>query len=162
MQFDKHGPQHDSAPRCVNSFEFPVLAKINERVINIHQVIVDYWRHMATQIWMPDGTKPLHKPILTNHQWGLVAFTRIMPKISVLDMSLKITHLISLPHLPGASELRIASITKQNIWSSLVTDWNNATRVAEWMKQLANLRKLQCFWFNRQVEIKPDYQLNCR
>ena len=25
---------------------------------------------------LPDGTKPLPEPMLTNHQWGLVAFTR--------------------------------------------------------------------------------------
>ena len=30
-----------------------------------------------------------------------------MLKIAILDMSMKITHLISQPHLPGANELRV-------------------------------------------------------
>ena len=42
------------------------------------------WHHMATEIWvnigsdnglLPDGTKPLHEPTLTNLQWGVVTFT---------------------------------------------------------------------------------------
>ena len=44
---------------------------------------------------MPDGTKPLPEPMLTNHQWSLLAFTwwqfsQQMLRISILDMSLKI------------------------------------------------------------------------
>ena len=41
------------------------------------------WHHMATEIWvnigsgnglLPDGTKPLPEPMLTNHQWSPVSF----------------------------------------------------------------------------------------
>ena len=46
-------------------------------------LIVAYWRHMVTEIWvnigsgnglLPDGTKPLPEPILTDHQWSPVTF----------------------------------------------------------------------------------------
>ena len=58
----------------------------------------------------PDGTKPLPEPMLTDHHWDLVVFTlraisQKMLKISVLDMSLIITHSRLHPHLPWASEL---------------------------------------------------------
>ena len=61
---------------------------------------------VVTSIWvnigsgnglLPDGTKPLPEPVLTNHSWGLVAIhqraiLQEMRKISILDMSLEITH----------------------------------------------------------------------
>ena len=43
------------------------------------KLIVAYWRHMATEIWvnigssnglLPDGTNPLPEPMLTDHQWS--------------------------------------------------------------------------------------------
>ena len=46
--------------------------------------IVDWWPHMAMEIcvnndsgngWLSDRTNPLDKPVLTNIQWGFVAFT---------------------------------------------------------------------------------------
>ena len=59
---------------------------------------------MATWIWintgagnglLPDGTKPLHEPILTVKIYGihLRVSSQEMPKISLLDMSLKVTNL---------------------------------------------------------------------
>ena len=60
------------------------------------------WRHRVTQSWvniasgngfLPDGTKPLSEPRMTNHKWGLHLRTisQKTVKISALDMSLKIT-----------------------------------------------------------------------
>ena len=43
--------------------------------------------------------------MLTNHQWGVVAISREMLKISVLEMSLKITNLRLQPHLLGSNKL---------------------------------------------------------
>ena len=45
---------------------------------------------------VPDGTKPLPEPVLTNQQRGLVTF---------IDMSLQITNIILQLHLTGANEL---------------------------------------------------------
>ena len=67
--------------------------------------------HMVTQIWvnigsdnglLPDDTKPLPEPMLTNHQWGVMAFTwgqyhRKCPRY--LSLSLKITNQWLQPHL---------------------------------------------------------------
>ena len=48
-----------------------------------NELIVAYWRQMATEIWvnigsgnslLPDGTKPLHEPMLTDPQWSPVTF----------------------------------------------------------------------------------------
>ena len=45
--------------------------------------VIDCRPAMATEIWvnigsgdgsLPDGTKPLPEPMLTDNQWGLVAF----------------------------------------------------------------------------------------
>ena len=33
------------------------------------------WRHRSWSTLSPDGIKPLPEPMLTNHQWGLGAFT---------------------------------------------------------------------------------------
>ena len=60
---------------------------------------------------LPDGTKPLPEPMLTDNQWGIVAFTwgqfhNKYSRLSILNMSLKITYLKLQPHLPGANELK--------------------------------------------------------
>ena len=62
---------------------------------------------------MPDGTKPLPEPLLTKHQWSIVAFSwreisLVILKILILDTSLKMTNLILQPHHPGANELNLA------------------------------------------------------
>ena len=66
---------------------------------------------MATQNWVnigsgnglvPYGTKPLPEPMLTNHQ---MAISHEMPKIVILDLSLKIIDLNIRVHLPGINEL---------------------------------------------------------
>ena len=64
---------------------------------------------------LPEGTKPLIEPMLTNDQWGLVAFTwglvaftwisQEMLKIFILIMNLKNSHLRLQRHLPGANDL---------------------------------------------------------
>ena len=47
------------------------------------KLIVAWWQQMATEIWvnigsgnglLPDGTKPLPEPVLTDHQWSPVTF----------------------------------------------------------------------------------------
>ena len=60
---------------------------------------------------LPDGTKPLPKPMLTDHQWDLVtssfgAISQDILKISVLNMSSKIINSRMLLH-SGANELTI-------------------------------------------------------
>ena len=78
--------------------------------------------HMATQIWVNIGsdngiflTAPSHylNQYRLNHQWGPLAFIHLktisqeMLKISILDMSLKITDLRFQPHLTGTNDLKI-------------------------------------------------------
>ena len=52
---------------------------------------------MVTKIWVnigsgnglvPDGTKPLPEPMLTNHQWGIhmIVISQEMLKISIQDI----------------------------------------------------------------------------
>ena len=73
------------------------------------------WSTLAqVMAFCPDGTSSLPEPRLTNHQWGLVAFTwgqfhmkfSTYGKICILH-GMKITYLWSEPHLPVASELKI-------------------------------------------------------
>ena len=92
----------------------------------------------------------------------LRAIFRIMPRISVLDMSLKITNLISLPHPPGASELCTASITKQNSSYYWMEQCNTCWWMNEAARQPEKVTLLLVQQTSRKVEIKPDYQLNCR
>ena len=61
--------------------------------------IVALWRHMATEIWvnigsgnglLPDGSKPLPEPVLTDHQLSPVTFIlRQFHKICLNHQSLK-------------------------------------------------------------------------
>ena len=77
---------------------------------------------------LPDGTNPLPEPVLTNHQWGLMAFIwgqfhrkcfhsqshslsltlslYLDLSIFLLDMSLRFTNLWLQPHLSGPNELK--------------------------------------------------------
>ena len=74
---------------------------------------------MATYIWvnigsgaglLPDGTKPLHEPMLTNHQWGLRAFLwgwfhgKCWTYVSLIGVWKLLIKRLQL-HLPGANEL---------------------------------------------------------
>ena len=58
---------------------------------------------------LPDGTKPIPKPMLTYHQRGygihLWVFSKEILKISLIKLILNITFLKLLPHLPGANKL---------------------------------------------------------
>ena len=79
---------------------------------------------MVTQIWVdigsgnglvPDGTKPLPKPVLIYNQWGSMTFPfQLLShvfKISFCNLTrLKTTLVKLLLHLPGANELR-------NVWA---------------------------------------------
>ena len=77
---------------------------------------------MATQNWVnigsgnglvPDGTKPLPEPMLTNHQ---MTISHEMLKIAILDLSLKIINLNIRVHLPGINELTnlLTSVTNDD------------------------------------------------
>ena len=76
---------------------------------------------MATEIWvntgsgnglLPDGTKPLPEPMLTDHQWSPVKFiwaggiSQEIPQPLITKISMKITYLKFLSNLPRANELR--------------------------------------------------------
>ena len=83
---------------------------------------------MATEIWvnigpgnglLPDGTKPLPEPVLTDHQWGFMTFIwgQFLWKRSIyisLKISLKIT---KLRLLPRANEL------KKKMWWRQLNTW---------------------------------------
>ena len=78
---------------------------------------------MATEIWvniglgnglLPDGTKPLPKPMLTDHQWSpsdihTKAISQKMPLTSITKICLKITHLKLHSNFPGANELTVSA-----------------------------------------------------
>ena len=75
---------------------------------------------MATEIWvnigsgnglLPDGTKPLPEPMLTDNQWSpsdihMKAISQEMPQPPVTKIHLKITYLNLHSNFPGANELR--------------------------------------------------------
>ena len=81
---------------------------------------------MATEIWvnigsgnglLPDGTKPLPEPKLTDHQWSPVTFIlgQDMPQPSITKICFKITCLKFHSNFPGANELKF-------YWSTLLTN----------------------------------------
>ena len=74
---------------------------------------------MATEIWvnigsgnglLPNSTKPLPEPMLTDHQWKssdihIRAISQEMPQPSVIEIRLKITYLKFNSNFLGANEL---------------------------------------------------------
>ena len=73
---------------------------------------------MAREIWvnigsgnglLPDGTKPLPEPMLTDHQWSPVIFIlgqfQEMTQPSITKIRLKITYLKFHSNIPGVNEL---------------------------------------------------------
>ena len=90
-----------------------------------------FWRHMVTEIWvnigqgnglLPDDTKLLPEPLLTDHQWSPVTFIygyfqRCINHQS-LKIDLKITCLKFHSHFPGANELSPPAVLILN------TPWN--------------------------------------
>ena len=81
--------------------------------VNRDQLIETLTRHMATQIWgnigsgnglLPDGTKPLSEPRLTDHHWSPMTFTRDASPINA-KICLKITCLKFHSNFPGANKL---------------------------------------------------------
>ena len=58
---------------------------------------------------LPDGTKPLPEPMLTDHQWSDIYITAIsqeMPQPSNTEICLKITYLKFHSNFPADSELK--------------------------------------------------------
>ena len=84
--------------------------------------------HMANEIWvnigsgnglLPDHTKPLPEPMLTDHQWGpetfiLVAISKGMTQPSITKIRLKITYLKFLSNFPGVNELIVPHLLGSN------------------------------------------------
>ena len=76
---------------------------------------------MTTEIWvnfgsgnglLPDGTKPLPEPMLTNHQRSpndihIRAISQEMPQTSITKIHLKFTYLNIYSNFPGANELSL-------------------------------------------------------
>ena len=74
---------------------------------------------MATEIWvnissgnglLPDGTKPLPEPMLTDHQSSdnqLRAISQKLPQSSITKISLNITYVKCHSNLPGDNELKV-------------------------------------------------------
>ena len=76
---------------------------------------------MATEIWvnigsgnglLPDGTKPLPEPMLTDHQWSpsgihIRAISQEMPQPSISNLFENYIYLNFHSNLPGANELRL-------------------------------------------------------
>ena len=54
----------------------------------------------------PSDIKPLTKPMLTNHQWGLIPKLQFHKKWWRHQFTRKITLLKLVPHLPGTNEFR--------------------------------------------------------
>ena len=80
---------------------------------------------------LPGGTKPLPEPMLTCHQWCIVAnhFGAILQElfaILIYKIILKITHLKLHLHLPGANGLIIHSSSANS----------SACNMAAWRKHL--------------------------
>ena len=68
---------YKSGPKPNISFHFTAITALS--ILNIGA----YWHRMVSEIWvnigsgnglLPDGTKPLSEPMLTDHQWSPVAF----------------------------------------------------------------------------------------
>ena len=89
---------------------------------------------MATKIWvnigsgndlLPDGTKSLPEPMLTDHQWSRVTFIlgqfREMLQPSVTKILLKITYLKLHSHFPGANELNAKRLSDFQYMSAVMT-----------------------------------------
>ena len=83
-----------------------------------------------TEIWvnigsgnglLPDSTKPLPEPMLTDHQWSpsdihIRAISQEMPQPSVTKICLKITYLNLHLNFPGANELTASTVYSVEKW----------------------------------------------
>ena len=103
---------------------------------------------MVTEIWvnnnidsdnglLPNGTKPLPEPMLTYHQWGLMAFTwgqfyrKCSMHLSILDMSLKITYKLSMitiisPRSQWVNPLTPTRLDNPPLWTRQAQTASNA------------------------------------
>ena len=66
--------------------------------------------------FLPDGTKPLHEPILINHQWERVTLSpevNFTGTISIFDMILIIIHLRLQPHLSGEGVQWVKNVVRR-------------------------------------------------
>ena len=84
---------------------------------------------MATEIWvnigsgnglLPDGTKPLPEPMLTDHQWG--------PETFILGQF----------HKRCLNHQSLKSVSKLHIW--------NVIQISQWVKFTKHLHAMWCCW----------------
>ena len=93
---------------------------------------------MATEIWvnigsgnglLPDGTKPLPEPILTDHQWSPVTFIlgqfqkRCLNHQSLKSISKLHTHVSKNSNFPGANELTHCGLDDAYISAIISSLW---------------------------------------
>ena len=75
--------------------------------LNSLWLIETIWRYRSGSTSGNLGPSHYHGPMFTNYQWGLVAFhwviSQDMLKISILEMSLKISHFRLQQHLPAGN-----------------------------------------------------------
>ena len=71
---------------------------------------INLGQHCSGNGLLPDGTKPLPEPMLTNHQWSLVAFNwghfhgKCLRNLSLIPVW-KVVIFSLQPNFPGANEL---------------------------------------------------------
>ena len=87
---------------------------------------------MATEIWvnigsgnglLPDGTKPLSAPMLTDHQWSPSdihnrSISQKMPQPSITKICLNITYLNIHSNFPGPNELSKENMITGSLYST--------------------------------------------
>ena len=96
-----------------------------------------WWHHLSHHRIMygllPASTKPLPETMLTSHWWGSVAFIWKqffeVTKLNFCFMSLKVTLLKLLPHLPGAEELTKCGLVKPWITQQIVAQTITGSKV---------------------------------
>ena len=101
---------------------------------------------MATEIWvnigsgnglLPDGTKPLPEPMLTDHQWSpgtfiLGWFHKRCLNHQSLKVCLKITCLKFYSDFPGANELTLSQYITKITWNKYNSNYDNKIKIVHW------------------------------
>ena len=139
-------------------------------------IIVAYWRHIATEIWfnigsgiglLPDGTKPLPKPMLTDHQKSndihIMAISQEKPQSPITKICLKVACPKLHSNFPGANELKLvaAFMSGSSVWTSRpmgtqLTSWwtGSLNGMVSWQPASLNSNKYQAVdnlkWIFRQ------------
>ena len=98
-------------------YRCPVFKWVTETLTNCGLVTICRHRSGSTLVevgngLLPDGTKPLPEPMLTDHQWSPVTFILViraisqeMPQPSITEIHLKMTYLKFHSNFPQANEL---------------------------------------------------------